>query len=59
MKLGDKPRVEKKKEPIIVNEKPKQQTFNNQKPIFKKKEEPKAVEGDMQDKLKALMGKFK
>lgn len=29
------------------------------KPVFVKKEEPKAVEGDMQDKLKALMGKFK
>ena len=29
------------------------------KPVFVKKEEPKAVEGDMQDKLKALFGKFK
>jgi uncharacterized protein len=29
------------------------------KPQSQKKEEPKAVEGDMQDKLKALLGKFK
>ncbi|TKC00851.1 Tex family protein [Pedobacter cryophilus] len=44
--------------------KPQQKTKANQqlvvkKPAFVKKEEPKAVEGDMQDKLKALFGKFK
>lgn len=45
-------------------EKPKRNEFQKpkahfEKPKFQKKEEPKAVEGDMQDKLKALMGKFK
>lgn len=45
-------------------EKPKRKDFQKpktsfEKPKFQKKEEPKPVEGDMQDKLKALMGKFK
>ncbi len=30
-----------------------------QKPVFQNKQEVKVTEGDMQDKLKALMGKFK
>lgn len=45
---------------------PKQQTKPKpvakpfvKKEVFVKKEEPKEVEGDMQDKLKALFGKFK
>jgi len=61
MKSGEKPKIEKRSQPIIAKNKP-----NNQfqkpippKPMINKKEEPKAVEGDMQDKLKALMGKFK
>lgn len=45
-------------------EKPKRNEFQKPKSVFEKpkvqkKEEAKPVEGDMQDKLKALMGKFK
>ncbi len=58
--LSMKSDIETKKEA------PKQQTKPKpvakplvKKQIITKKEEPKAVEGDMQDKLKALLGKFK
>lgn len=56
----------KNKEAVKKEAKPQQNILS--KPIkkepapkhqFKPKEEPKAVEGDMQDKLKALFGKFK
>jgi uncharacterized protein len=61
MKTGEKPKVQKKETTPTRKEKPvDQHTKNNfNKPVEKKKEEPKAAEGDMQDKLKALMGKFK
>jgi uncharacterized protein len=61
MKTGEKPKVEKKEVTPVRKEKTvhQQQKRNYIKPLEKKKEEPKEVEGDMQDKLKALMGKFK
>nr|MBC7612400.1 RNA-binding transcriptional accessory protein [Pseudopedobacter sp.] len=48
----------------VPTEKPKRKEFQKpktmvEKPKVQKREEPKAADGDMQDKLKALLGKFK
>jgi uncharacterized protein len=58
MKSGEKKEVAQK--PVIKAKAPeKVVTKPFQKQVVQKKEEVKAVEGDMQDKLKTLMGKFK
>ncbi|MBK0383120.1 RNA-binding transcriptional accessory protein [Pedobacter sp. SD-b] len=58
MKSGEKKEIAQKP----VERKPFQKHANKvvqQKAVVMKKEQPKVAEGDMQDKLKALMGKFK
>ncbi|MDA9555808.1 RNA-binding transcriptional accessory protein [Pelobium sp.] len=57
MKSGGEGKKENPKPSVGVQR--NQVNHTAKKPTFVKKEEPKAVEGDMQDKLKALMGKFK
>jgi len=60
LSMKEKEAVKKEAKPQQSTPKPLQKiNVDKPKPQFKPKEEPKAIEGDMQDKLKALMGKFK
>ncbi|OAQ37946.1 RNA-binding transcriptional accessory protein [Pedobacter psychrophilus] len=58
MKSGEKKEAVQK--PVIKTKTQEKEIAKPiQKPVFVNKKEDKAAEGDMQDKLKALMGKFK
>lgn len=59
MKSGEKKVAEKIVKHPAAKAKNDRQEKSFKKPVVIKKEEPKIAEGDMQDKLKALMGKFK
>ncbi|MEO5912363.1 MAG: Tex family protein [Pelobium sp.] len=59
MKSGEKKAVEKTMNPPAVKPEKNRQEKSFNKTVSVKKEQPKIAEGDMQDKLKALLGKFK